>query len=52
MHHHEDAASTINHDEFEASFDLVDCRNCGRPFNLGAQTYYTNLCPKCYRSEE
>ena len=34
-------------DEFEANFELVECRDCGAEFNLGAQMYYDSLCPDC-----
>ena len=37
----------MSQDEFEASFELITCRECGTKFNLGAQMYYDNLCPTC-----
>ena len=27
--------------------DLVDCRDCGREFDLALQPYYGPLCPDC-----
>lgn len=27
--------------------ELIDCRECGRQFDLAHQRYYDNLCPKC-----
>mgnify|MGYP006934449374 FL=1 len=38
---------SIGQDEFEASYELIECRECGTQFNLGAQMYYDNLCPSC-----
>lgn len=52
MHHHTENEQSMSQDEFEASFDLIECRKCSSQFNLGAQPYYTNLCPKCYSSDE
>lgn len=37
----------MTQDEFEANFQLIECRECGTEFNLGAQMYYDNLCPSC-----
>lgn len=39
-------------DEFEASSETIECRECGTPFNLGVQDYYDNLCPRCYATSE
>jgi len=41
---------TMSQDEFEASYELVECRECATKFNLGAQFYYDNLCPECKRN--
>ncbi|GAA0448945.1 hypothetical protein GCM10008985_00340 [Halococcus dombrowskii] len=38
---------TVSQDGFEANFDLVDCSECGKQFNLGAQSYYGSRCPSC-----
>ena len=37
----------MSQDEFEASFNLVECCICGKQFNLGAQRYFDNKCPDC-----
>ena len=37
----------VSQDEFEANLDLVDCSECGRQFNLGAQSYFGPRCPSC-----
>lgn len=39
-------------DDFEANFQIVECRECGAPFNLGAQPYYGGLCPECNENED
>lgn len=31
--------------------DMVDCRECGRTFDLARQNYYDNLCPSCMEKE-
>lgn len=36
-------------DEFEANYEEVECRECGALFNIGAQMYYSNLCPSCHK---
>lgn len=41
---------SIGQDTFEAEYQEVECRECGAVFNLGAQTYYDNLCPTCKRN--
>ena len=38
---------TVTQDEYEASLALIDCSECGRQFNLGAQSYYGPRCPNC-----
>ena len=42
---------SFTQDEFEASFDLVECNECDAPFNLGAQPYYNGRCPSCQDEE-
>jgi phage FluMu protein Com len=37
----------MSQDEFEANYELIECRDCGTQFNLGAQHYYDNKCPEC-----
>ena len=27
--------------------DLIECRECGREFDLARQDYYDSLCPVC-----
>ena len=41
----------LSQSEFEANFDLVECREFNQEFNLGGQMYYDNLCPSC-RTEQ
>lgn len=32
-------------------YEEVECRDCGRPFNLAAQSYYDNRCPECVAAD-
>lgn len=40
-------SDTMSQGEFEANLDLVECNECGRQFNLGAQSYFGPRCPSC-----
>ena len=42
---------SFTQDEFEASFELVECSECDARFNLGAQPYYNGRCPSCQDEE-
>jgi DNA-directed RNA polymerase subunit RPC12/RpoP len=30
---------------------MLDCRDCGRTFDLAAQNYYDQVCPECVDDE-
>lgn len=32
--------------------EIIECRECGRKFDLAAQNYYDNLCPACVRESD
>lgn len=31
----------------ERDTEIRDCQECGTPYNLAAQYYYSPLCPEC-----
>lgn len=32
--------------------EMIDCRNCGAPFDLARQYYYEDLCPSCKKEKD
>lgn len=39
-------------DPFGRDEEIVECRDCGKAFNIAAQYYFADLCPTCVKEQE